>query len=441
MVRTRFAPSPTGYLHIGSLRTAAYAYAQAKSQSGQFILRIEDTDQKREVPHAVEKIKTILQQFKLNWDEFYVQSERVKTRIYHDAALQLVSQGQAFYCQCDARNAKQDGFSKHVKDPCRDKGLTSGAIKLKVPSNTQISYHDYILNEDISWHSDDIPDATLLKSDLFPTYHLAMPVDDHAMGITHVIRAVEWLPSTPIHLLVFNYLGYNIPHLGHPTTILDPAGGKLSKRKGNVSVEDFLSQGYLPQAILNFVILLGWAPKDNRELFTLAEFVSAFDPAGFQKSNPKLNLEKLNWFNGQYLRNTTNEELVLLVKPFFPEAGDSLLRQIIPLAKERVTTLTDFSHLCKFFITPPSPQALNAEHLAVANAVLTVADWTKSGIEEPLLSNIKARNWKVGDFFMTLRLAITGSKITPPLTESMLILGKLEVLRRIHAALPMDNVK
>jgi glutamyl-tRNA synthetase len=206
-------------------------------------------------------------------------------------------------------------------------------------------------------------------------------------------------------------------------------------------VEDFLSQGYLPQAILNFVILLGWAPKDNRELFTLAEFVSAFDPAGFQKSNPKLNLEKLNWFNGQYLRNTTNEELVLLVKPFFPEAGDSLLRQIIPLAKERVTTLTDFSHLCKFFITPPSPQALNPEHLAVANAVLTVADWTKSGIEEPLLSNIKARNWKVGDFFMTLRLAITGSKITPPLTESMLILGKLEVLRRIHTALPMDNVK
>jgi len=303
-IRTRFAPSPTGSMHIGSLRTAAYAYALAKHSGGQFLLRIEDTDQKREVKGATQKIYDVLQKFDLGWDEKpVVQSQRLK--IYQDAAQRLIQSGHA------------------VSD--------QGAIRLKIPPRETISFHDFVLDHDVSWKSDDIPPAVLLKSDGFPTYHLAMPVDDHDMGITHVIRTVEWLPSTPIHILVFKYLNYELPQIGHPSAILDPAGGKLSKRKGNVSVEQFLARGYLPEALLNFVILLGWAPKDNRELFTLEQFVSTFDIKGFQKSNPIFNTQKLDWFNGHYIRQKSDTELTHLVKPYVKnKLSSTQITQVIP---------------------------------------------------------------------------------------------------------------
>lgn len=406
MTRTRFAPSPTGFLHIGGLRTAAYAYALAKHSGGQFFLRIEDTDQKREVKNATQKIYDILQKFNLRWDEDpVIQSQRLE--IYQEAAEKLVSSDHAVF--------------------------EDGAIRLSVPKGETITFHDFVLDKDVSWKSEDVPAAVLLKSDGFPTYHLAMPVDDHAMGISHVIRTMEWLPSTPIHILVFRYLGYDLPQIGHPSAILNPAGGKLSKRRGNVSVEQFLEAGYLPEAILNFVILLGWAPKDNRELFTRDEFVKAFDINGFQKSNPIFTTQKLDWFNGHYIRQKSNTELTQLLKPFVKNnLTDTQITQIVPLVKDRLVRLSEFDQLTYFFVhlSPlPSDVPISSAHLRFAKANF---DKLLSG---ELIDDIKAQGWKVGDFFMSLRVAICGSRSTPPITETMQILGKEESLKRISNSL------
>lgn len=407
MVRTRFAPSPTGFLHIGSLRSAVYPYALARHFDGQFILRIEDTDQKREVPGAREKLYSLLKDFGLQWDKLYIQSERVKTGIYQKAAEQLVADGHAY----------------------RDEG----AIRLKIPKGETVSYHDYVLDKDITWKTDILQDMVLLKSDGFPTYHLASVVDDHDMQISHVLRGHDWLPSTPIHLLIYKFLGYEVPEIGHLTDILDPDGpGKLSKRKGSSSVEQLLLDGYLPEAVLNFVILLGWAPKDNRELFSLAEFIQFFDPHGFQKSNPVFNQKKLDWFNGQYLRQKTDSQILHLIKPHlnYP-ATEEVLLKIIPLVKERITTLNEFNEITKFFFVHPEPQSLNEEHLKAAFDILLHTKWDQGDIDANLLKIVKDKGFKTGDFFMSLRLAICGSKITPPLTQSVLILGKGETLERL----------
>ncbi len=415
MIRTRTAPSPTGLMHIGNLRTAAYSYALAKHNQGEFLLRIEDTDQKREVPGAREKLMATLKIFRLNWDQApVIQSQRAATDVYRQAAAKLVQSGHAY----------QD----------------NGAIRLKVPKNETVSFRDFVIRKDISWDSNQISDAVLLKSDGFPTYHLASVVDDNASEITHVIRSVEWLPSTPIHLLVYQFLGYDLPQIGHPTAILDPEGGKLSKRKGNVSVEQFLAKGYLPEAILNFVILLGWAPKDNRELFTLGEFVTAFDINGFQKSNPVMNLGKLDWFNSQYIRQKKDTELIELIKPKLEyEFDEDKLADIVSVVKERVSTLTEMADLIRPFFVAPRSQAANQEHLQSALKILADSTWTKTGIESKLLELVQQQEWKTGDFFMSLRLAIWGSRITPPLTEAMLILGKNEVISRLTTCLPKSQ--
>lgn len=461
-IRTRFAPSPTGYLHIGGLRTAAYAYALAKNQNGQFLLRIEDTDQKRQVEGAAEKIYAVLKKFGLNWDEGplvggphqpYIQSQRVASGIYQQAADKLLADGHAFQCFCKAQTkeeikAAQKSKNIQFRDPCRqltpqqiqaklDQG-EKAAIRLKVPNHQTVFYVDLVLNKKNSWSTDFVDDAMLLKSDGFPTYHLAMPVDDHAMQITHVIRDVTWMSSTPIHLLVFQYLGYELPQIGHPTAILDPEGGKLSKRKGNVSVESYLEAGYLPEALLNFVILLGWAPKDNQEMFTLDEFVKKFDAKGFQKSNPRLNPTKLNWFNGQYIRRTPDAELLSLLKPHLDyQASDDLLLKIIPLAKDRISNLKEFSTLTRFFFSTPTfpdEYAQLKKLLPAALPVLQKTNWTKVDLEAELVKVVEAAKFHKGDFFMALRLAVCGSRVTPPLTESMLILGREEVVRRIQTA-------
>lgn len=457
--RTRFAPSPTGYLHVGGLRTAAYAYALAKHSAGKFILRIEDTDQKREVPGAKEKIYEVLKTFGLNWDEGpqvggphapYIQSERLASGIYQKAAQKLLDKGHAFYCFCKPQTKeeikeKQKQRIIQFRDPCRtlsneevNAKLAAGekpAVRLKVPDGEIISYTDFVLRKETSWKTDVVDDAMLLKSDGFPTYHLAVVVDDHEMEITHALRGHDWLPSTPIHLLVYKYLGYELPEIGHLTDILDIAGGKLSKRKGNVSCEQFLAEGYLPEAILNFVILLGWAPKDNTEMYTLAEFVKAFDVNGLQKSNPIFNPRKLLWFNGQYIRRKSDEELIQLIKPFLKyEASDQRLKEIAPLIKERITTLSEAGPLIQFFFTRPEPQPQTSEtrdFLSLAKEVLSQTEWSKESIESELVGRVDQSGWHRADFFMALRLTITGSRITPPLTESMLILGREEVLARL----------
>ena len=422
MVRTRFAPSPTGFLHIGSLRTALYAYVMAKHNNGQFILRVEDTDQKREVAGATEALKNTLKLFGLNWDEYYLESERLD--IYQKAAKKLVTDNNAFYCQCPPRNAKTDGFSQILRDPCRDKKLDSGAVKLKVPEGEQVKYMDFVHKKEISWDTGGVYDATLLKSDGFPTYHLAAMVDDLDMKITHILRGHDWMPSTPIHLLVFKYLGGICPEIGHLSDILNAqTGKKLSKRRDSVFVEKFLEEGYLPEALLNFVMLLGWAPKDNRELYTLSEFVQEFDINGFQESNPRFEDNKLKWFNGHYLRQKSDEELINLID--FPDK--SKLKQILPLIKDRLVTLKDFDQLTNFFFVAPSVSSdpsISVDHLRFA-----IDNYDKL-VKGELIEEIKAKGWKVGDFFMSLRIAICGTRSTPPITETMLILGKDEVILR-----------
>ena len=402
-------------------------------------MRIEDTDKKREVEGSKEKIQELLKLFGLAWDEFYVQSERVRTGVYQEAAQKLMAEGHAFYCQCEAKNAKES-FSKELRDPCRDLKLTSGAVKLKVPENQNVNFHDFVLDRDISWNTSDVSDATLLKSDGFPTYHLAVVVDDTAMDISHVLRGHDWMPSTPIHLLVYKYLGYEIPQIGHLTDIQDPEGGKLSKRKGSTSCEGLLAEGYLPEAILNFIMLLGWAPKDNQEIFSLEKFVENFDPKGFQKTNPVFNREKLDWFNGYYLRQIEDGELINYLVKFAPEGADlNLIERIAPLVKDRMKKLSDFQSLAGFFFERPKPLKVTenySNHLKKALAALeSVTPWTKEELDNALMAVVEKEKFKTGDFFMDLRGTITGSKFTPPINDSIVILGKDETLGRLKEAL------
>jgi len=399
-VRTRFAPSPTGSLHTGSLRTALYAYALAKHEKGDFILRIEDTDKKREVKGGIELIKNTLETFGIPWDEYYVQSERLL--LYKKAAEKLVKEGNAY---------EEDG-----------------AIRIKIPRYEKISYHDFVLEKDISWDTNILDELVLLKSNGFPTYHLAVVVDDNDMGVTHVLRGHDWLPSTPLHLLLYKFLGFALPEIGHLTDILDPEGGKLSKRKGSTSCEGLIKEGYLPEAILNFVMLLGWAPKDNKELFTLEEFVKTFDPKGFQKANPIYNKNKLDWFNGEYIRKLSIDELVKKLD-LEPTAKN---KSIVELAQDRIKKLSDFGSLAGFFFARPDvDQELLGENYKIhLTAALDAIEKGTSLDKVP-----KDNNFKVGDFFMDLRVAITGSRFTPPINESIEILGKEEALERLKIVL------
>lgn len=443
-VRTRFAPSPTGFLHIGGLRTAAYAFALAKHSDGQFLLRIEDTDQKRLVEGSKEKIMEILQIFGLVWDETpVIQSERVKSGVYKEAALKLVSQGQAFYCFCQPKG-KDVVYDKPInRDPCRnlssaviEKKLADGekgAIKLKVPDDEKISFHDFVFQKEISWNSNSVPDTIILKSDDFPTYHLAVVVDDTDSKITHVLRGYDWMPSTPIHILIYKYLNFLMPEIGHLTDIQDQSGGKLSKRKGNVSVEQFIADGYLPQALFNFIILLGWAPRDNREFFSLHDFVKLFNSNGFQKANPTFNPQKLNWFNQHYIRKLDEKELVGCLKGFTSKSEQEIAK-VLPLVKERMTTLKDFDELTEYFFTAPKAVVdFPYTKSVLDNAIGTLAKAFDGKIlEENARAFCQANDIKVGDYFMVLRIAVTGRGQTPPLWEVMQILGKDETLNRLR---------
>ncbi len=461
-IRTRFAPSPTGSLHIGGLRTAAYAYALAKKNDGQFILRLEDTDKKREVEGSAEKLYEILKTFNLNWDEgpviggpfgSYIQSERVAGGSYRKAAEKLLADGHAFYCFCKPRTKEEiksdRQFKIEFRDPCRklsqseiDQKINSGenpAIRLKTPDGQTISYTDFVLGKETTWKTDVVDDAMLLKSDGFPTYHLAVVIDDTEMQISHVLRGHDWQPSTPIHLLVYKYLGIPVPHIGHLTDILNSDGkGKLSKRNNNVSCEQYLEDGYLPEAILNFVILLGWAPKDNQELFTLEEFVNKFDPKGFQKSNPRFDQRKLDWLNGQYLKKVPDNMLFFWSKNLFPkDVSDQTIKSLIPLVKERISKVSDIQSLTRFIYEEPTLDqlTLNSEFTRSALEALTKSIWDKESVEKNLMDVATRNNYHRGEFFMNLRLVVSGQKVTPPLTECMIIIGKEKILNRLQKSL------
>ena len=346
----------------------------------------------------------------------------------------MIREGHAFYCDCPARNAKIEGYSQIIRDPCRDQRKTNGAIKLRVPDNQKISFKDFVFREEITWDTNKVFDATLLKSDGFPTYHLAAMVDDHLMNISHILRGYDWMSSTPIHLLVLDYLGFERPQIGHLTDIQAPQGGKLSKRKGSTSIDQFIEDGYLPEALFNFVILMGWAPKDNRELFTLDEFVQYFREDGFQKSNPRYVPDKLDWFNAQYIRKIDEQDLISRIKKF-TNKDEATIGKLLPLIKDRMVTLKEFDQLIEYFFVRPQIQVNNFGVLTNTINVLTET-WDGKVLEEKARAYCSENNVKVGDYFMVLRQAITGRSQTPPLWDVMQILGKEEVLARLKSCLP-----
>jgi len=498
MIRTRFAPSPTGFLHVGGLRTALYEYALAKANKGQFILRIEDTDRKRHVRGATEGILQILKRFGLDWDEGplvdgpyapYIQSERVGTGIYKQHADELLKKGYAYKCFCKPKT-KEEISEEHgdkkafMRDPCRNLSVSEieakekkaggkFAIRLKVPDAGQISYHDVVIDKDISWDLKFVDEAMLLKTDGYPTYHLAVVVDDTIMKVSPILRAAEWLPSTPIHLLLFKYLGYKAPEIGHFTDILDPTGGKLSKRKGNVSCEQHLAEGYLPEAILNFIMLLGWAPKDDREFFTLEEFVEVFSIEGLNKSNQVFNRDKLLWFNKQYLMKLSNQQyakrFIDWVETDCPgdikekygavfagiEKQSELFEKVVPLIKERVGIFSEVPEMVKFLFVEkldytadlPASQAGAFKDIKSAPTKADLASGLRALAEtfstpwkdhEDWETRVRAAadslGWKHGDLFMVLRIAIIGSRVSPPLDASMDLLGHPRSVARLNLA-------
>jgi len=486
-VRTRVAPSPTGFVHIGFIHNALFAHALARSQNGNFILRIEDTDQKRFVEGAIEELCIMLDEFGLTPDEGpvqggkfapYIQSERMKSGIYKKAAEELVAKGNAYYCFLTSEELvelkKGELGKKAFRSPHRNllkeevqARLEKGdkyVIRLKVPDDEVIEVEDAIIGK-VKWDSSDIDDQVLLKSDGFPTYHLAVAIDDHEMGITHVTRSYEWLPSTPKQVLLYKYLGFEMPIFAHSSLVLDPDGGKLSKRKGNVSAKQFLVEGYLPAAILNFLMLLGWAPpivrehgQKEQELFTHDEFIKIYKLEDRQKTNAVFNRQKLLWFNQQYIQKIDAKELAKKFVTWIEKysADQTLLEQIkndnkldvkIKLVQQRAHTYVEMLSMIQFFYSAPDKIDLEIKEVqnlgtvvkelnaAVEDVIEGLPDdeisWTNDSWANQMKSLAEKFQLKTGDPFMVLRIAVVGGPFSPPLFECIQILGKKEVLKRI----------
>jgi len=483
-VRTRFAPSPTGFLHIGGLRTALFAFLFARHHGGEFILRIEDTDQKRLIPGAVEDIIESLHWIGIYWNEGpdiggphspYFQSQRQE--IYKKWAHTLVKRGHAYHCFCTPQRLlelrakqKKEGINQGYDRHCRDlpiheveKLIKQGkpsVIRLKAPLSGKTTFHDKIRGT-ISTDNSILDDTVLLKTDGFPTYHLANVVDDRLMGITHVIRGEEWISSTPRHIILYNALGWNPPEFAHVPVILAPGGGKLSKRYGATMVKEFREKGYLPEAVLNFIALLGWSLDDKTEFFNLESLIKYFDLNRVNKAPAIFSYEKLEWFNGVYIRETSNEKLYQYILPFLKKAGlvveneepvlTEYIKNIIPLIKERMKYLNQAPELTWFFfdrhfqikdkqalITKgiTKQEAVNIINMA-SEKIQSIHPFEEKEIEETLRSMVEELKIKPGQVFMTLRVAITGTKVSPGLFETIKVLGKTRVINRLNNAIKL----
>lgn len=467
VVRTRMAPSPTGELHVGSMAMLLKNYAWAKRNNGKFILRIEDTDKVREVPGSLKEIKKVIQDYGLDWDEGpdrggdfgpYIQSERLE--IYKEKALELVNNGKAYYCFCtkdrlekvreeQKANKQAPKYDKHCRllsaeeASARKEAGESYVIRLKVPENKTVVIND-LLRGNIEINSDQVDDQVLQKSDGFPTYHLAVVIDDHLMEISHIMRGEEWISSAPKHVLLYEAFGWEKPVFAHIPIFLNPNGkGKMSKRKGTVSSRSFLERGYLPEALLNFFMILGWAKDDQEEVMTLAEYIEAFDPKDMSSKSVAFDMKKLDWLNGVYIRKLSLEELKEKVTPFLPsEFPIEKLEEILPLISERLVTLLDIDELTKFFYIDETPEtklllkrsdeAGVIDQLEKTSELLSsIEDWKTESIEKVMRSIQEKHDWHRGQFFMMIRLAVTGRKATPPLFETMDVLGKEKVLDRL----------
>ncbi|PIR67088.1 MAG: glutamate--tRNA ligase [Parcubacteria group bacterium CG10_big_fil_rev_8_21_14_0_10_36_14] len=478
-IKVRFAPSPTGFLHIGGLRTALYNYLFAKKNKGSFILRIEDTDAKRKVEGGVENIINTLRSCELNYDEGpeiggkngpYVQSERLP--IYKHYVEQLIEKGTAYYCFCTPEKLEKEKkkqqdeklptkYSGHCTKNIREdakKRVKEGekyVIRLNVPESGNTEFEDEVYGK-ISVKNQLIDHQVLLKSDGFPTYHLANVIDDHLMGITHVIRGEEWLPSTPKHILLYKALGWNAPKFAHLPLLLNPDKSKLSKRQGDVAVEDYLKKGYLPEALINFVALLGWNPKGDQEVYTLKEFIRYFDLKSINKSGSVLNKEKLDWMNGEYIKRKSLKELVELCKPYLVDAGlitektdKKLIEKIVKIEQERIKTLQEITEGAGLFFKKSDYSAdllvwkksdkkqtkIILEKLLKFLKTVPNGKFEQEKLEKETKKWLKKENISTGDALWPMRTALSGQKASPSPFELAWALGKEETIKRIDCAI------
>lgn len=464
MVRTRIAPSPTGFPHIGTIYQALFDFAYAKGRNGKFIVRIEDTDRTRFVEGAEAVIFSSFDWFGLSEDESprvggahgpYRQSERLD--IYKKYAGELVEKKHAYYCFCtkeelEAHRAlcisekKVPMYSKKCRDLSEDavrENLSLGkpyTIRMKIPESGAVTVRDEIRGE-IVFHADSVDDQVILKSDGFPTYHLAVVVDDHLMGITHVVRGEEWLSSTPKHVLLYDYLAWEKPLFYHTPVLRNPDKSKLSKRHGHTSVSWYRESGFLPEAILNYLALMGWSHPEEKEIFDIDEFTKQFDLSALKPVGPIFDITKLEWMNGMYIRALKDDVLCERIHAFIGDTyKKELILRTVPLVKERMKTLADYLPLAEFFFKRPSEYAIDLVQKKdilrkVADTITHCTQWDADAIGAALQELAQQEQIKFGDFFMTIRVAITGKKISPPLNESLEILGKEECVARlsIHA--------
>jgi glutamyl-tRNA synthetase len=483
-VRTRFAPSPTGFLHIGGARTGLFEWLTAKASNGTVILRIDDTDQQRLVPGAIAAIINGLHWLGIPFDEGpsteeiarvdpgseqvgiggnygpYIQSLRLER--YREVADLLVRGGHAYRCDCSPeRLQKEREEQAHRKEPpgysgyCRDRNVPASVphvIRFRMDNQTTVSLNDLIKGI-ITWENPALRDTVILKSDGFPTYHLATVVDDHDMEISHVLRADEWISTTPVHLRIFEALNWNVPHIGHLPPVLGKDGKKLSKRHGATFVSTYEQEGYLPEAVLNFVSLIGWSPGEGseREIFTLDELRNLFSLSHVNRSGGVFNLEKLQWMNGMYIRMDPVARLAQRIKPFLVQAGlkvdDSKLLRITPHIQERLVVLKDAVDLTDFLfherIFAPEQEIIAAAgSVERAREMLDSCSEQLSSLErfdapeiEAALRGLLPRfDSSPKKLFMLIRVALTARKVTPPLFESIPILGKETTLRRLADA-------
>lgn len=462
------APSPTGEMHVGSMAILLKNYAFAKKNNGTFVLRIEDTDKVREVEDGVKQILDVIEAYGLTWDEGptvggeygpYIQSQRLD--LYTKWAQWLVEHNKAYYCFCSKeRLEKVRDTQKASKQPpkydkhCRNLSAEEinsmldskheHVIRLKVPENETITFSDLIRGE-ISFNSSEIDDQVLLKSDGYPTYHLAVVVDDHLMQISHIMRGEEWISSTPKHILLYKAFNWELPVYAHIPVFLNPDGkGKMSKRKGTVSARSFLEKGYLPEALLNFFMILGWAHPEEKEILSLDEYIQYFDPKDVSSKSVVFDIKKLQWLNGTYIRKLTLPQLHTRLAPFYPQDfPQNKALEILPLVHERLVTLADIEMLTSFFyrditielsvlIAKNDVQQLNEQLAATIDSLKQISEWTVENIESKLRNIQESNNWHRGKYFMALRIATTGSMATPPLFDTMKVIGKDLVINRLQ---------
>ena len=477
-VRTRFAPSPTGYMHIGNLRTALYEYLIAKSQGGKFILRIEDTDQERQVEGAVDVIYNTMRMTGLKHDEGpdiggdygpYVQSERMG--MYMDYAKELVEKGEAYYCFCTKErleslkesNAEGAAFAKYdrhclglSKEEVQAK-LDAGepfVIRQKMPDSGTTTFSDVVYG-DITVENTELDDQILMKADGFPTYNFANVVDDHLMHITHVVRGSEYLSSTPKYNLLYKAFGWEPPVYVHLPAVMRDAHHKLSKRHGDKSFEDLVREGYVVEAIVNYIALLGWSPSGTQEIFSLKELEENFDMAGLSKSPAIFDIKKLTWMNSEYLKAMDFDKYYALAEPKLKEAlGDTDLdlKKIAALLQKRLETLNDIPGLVEFFKTLPeygtelythkkmkTNDEIALSSLEEALPVLeNLADWNTTSIHDALMALVGELGIKNGQLLWPVRTALSGEPTSPGgAMELADILGKEESLRRIRKGIEL----